>query len=615
MKRTIEFGRSVIVLLCALFLFSCQEEDNPVNTPYVPQQLPDSPTNDVVDEQIQGLALFIGSENSGNFSALKRRLTNTSASLGDNQLMHVVIAANQVANINEEQAEQLRAVIGRGGSIVVTSPNANTVKKLAELLGKTVDIPLIPSTAQPLALMAVKRGKTYFSLKLNNSVQAGMLGATDYIYGKKMDALTAWLSKPAEPFAFRADSGNKTEGELEGNIEEALQDLVPPQEIVIDAGLHLAVKTGDKSAWGTYHNIQQTYRIWKAHSFDTNEDFYCIKEEITAYNNDLCCRPEDEDEWNEASKDWKAWRDAMDKAGRNPSWELWARIYGPYMHSIKITNSLKNDAGNPVRVLAYDPENSSTGGVTTTESFSYSLGGNVGANASGPMGGVNVGLTWGTSVAKFSADLAATATTTIDGSVAWTYIGARPGSHWGLFKNSHDTARSILRNTCTLHHAWVWSVPSFGKGVVHLVGDYEAADEWLTYYTTEYETHEVYIPATNPQTWTYDITTPPQYKQQWTMFITPVNTAVEEYLVSHLGEQYYWPSGTFFTEKETHTDADTDDEISTYVKASKELFDKNLDIMKQAAEAGGLSGGYTISWKNVNSGKDEPDFTYEVKAE
>ena len=147
------------------------------------------------------------------------------------------------------------------------------------------------------------------------------------------------------------------------------------------------------------------------------------------------------------------------------------------------------------------------------------------------------------------------------------------------------------------------------------MGDYEAADEWLTYYTTEYETHEVYIPATNPQTWTYDITTPPQYKQQWTMFITPVNTAVEEYLVSHLGEQYYWPSGTFFTEKETHTDADTDDEISTYVKASKELFDKNLDIMKQAAEAGGLSGGYTISWKNVNSGKDEPDFTYEVKAE
>lgn len=46
--------------------------------------------------------------------------------------------------------------------------------------------------------------------------------------------------------------------------------------------------------------------------------------------------------------------------------------------------------------------------------------------------------------------------------------------------------------------------------------------------------------------------------------------------------------------------------------ASKDLFDKNPDIMKKAAEAGGLTSGYTIIWQNLN-GPDDSNFTYEVK--
>ena len=63
---------------------------------------------------------------------------------------------------------------------------------------------------------------------------------------------------------------------------------------------------------------------------------------------------------------------------------------------------------------------------------------------------------------------------------------------------------------------------------------------------------------------------------------------------------------------EEHTSTDKDDEISAYVAASMDLFDKNPDIMKKAAEAGGLTSGYTIIWQNLN-GPDDSNFAYEVK--
>ena len=96
------------------------------------------------------------------------------------------------------------------------------------------------------------------------------------------------------------------------------------------------------------------------------------------------------------------------------------------------------------------------------------------------------------------------------------------------------------------------------------------------------------------------------------MTLDPVSEDAENYLINHLGADYYWTNSYFFTQKQDHTSADTDDEISAYVAASKDLFDKNPDIMKKAAEAGGLTTGYTIIWQNLN-GPEDSNFTYEVK--
>lgn len=151
------------------------------------------------------------------------------------------------------------------------------------------------------------------------------------------------------------------------------------------------------------------------------------------------------------------------------------------MHYIGIDNFLTNDAGQSLTVVGYDPENSTSGGATVTENFSMSLGGSMGCGTSGPSASASIGLSWGTSVAKFSPDLAA----------------------------------SILKNTCTLHQAWIWSVPAFGEGVVHLEGNFKATDEWVTLWWGNWETHEIYFGPDLTTNWTYDIVVPPQYKQQW----------------------------------------------------------------------------------------------------
>lgn len=586
--------------LCALLLPACDKQ--PEIPRFNPTPLNPTPTNDVVTNSLDKGAFILGGDSSAEFTALKKRLLNIcNGGLADPDLHTLVIGTAELNALNGENAGYLRNLIVRGGNIVVLSPDSPSIEKLSNILGRTVDMPTLPQKDQPIALMIVKRGKTYFSFKRPENVVSN-----DYLMGKRIDKLVDWLQGPAAPVSLQSRRND--------DVEQALQDLCSAQEITLDMGIDLYVKTGDKSSWGTYHDISLVYYIWKAHSFgDDNRDFYCIKEEITAYNNELGCGPENEEDWTEVSKDWDLWRKAQEDAGQDPDSSA-PYIYGPYMHYIGIENNLTNDAQQPLTVVGYDPENSTSGGATVTENFSMSLGGSMGCGTSGPSASASIGLSWGTSVAKFSPDLTATANLTTNGKVSWTYTGSRPCTHWETFDiGEHDLAASILKNTCTLHQAWIWSVPAFGKGVVHLEGNFNAKDEWVTLWWGNWETHEIYFGPDVTSTWTYDIVTPPQYKQQWAMTMDPYSKDTEEYLISRLGADYYWTNSYFFTQKEGHTSGDKDDEIATYVAASKDLFDKNLDIMKQAATIGGLNNGYTIRWKDLLGNSDDSDFVYVVK--
>lgn len=578
-------------------LLSCKQ---PEPEPYIPQKLEPTPTEDIVSNSLSKPSYFLGSNSSMECKALERRLTMVSnGGLADKELNTLIIGTEQLLALAPQDEEHLRELFARGGNIVVLSPDAPSIAHLAQILGKAVDIPTLPRQNLPYSLMALKRGKTYFALHVDEEQ------TNDYLMGKRMDKMVDWLNLQAQPIPNPV--------RLNGDAEQALQDLIAAQEITVDHGIDIQVLIESGKYWTTYHNISITYRIWKAHSFDNGgKDFYCIKEELTAYNQDLHCGPEAEDEWTEISSDWDLWRKAYEDEGMDPDWYYEYIIYGAYLHSINLSNTLTGDAGQAVKVEAYDPENNTSGGATVTESFSVSLGANMGAGMSGPSGGASLGLSWGTSVAQFSPDLKATANLTTEGEVLWSYTGARPGTHWHTFStNTHDLAKDILKNTCTLHHAWVWSLPS-ADTVVHLEGYMGASDEWVTYWETEFETHELYFGPGTESVWVFDIMAPPHFKQEWAMTVDPANQAVEDYLSTHLGTDYFWPNGVFFTQKETHTDTDTNDEIANYVALSKQYFDNNPEIMRLAAQAGGITDHYTILWHDLRSIGGQPAFSYEV---
>ena len=98
--------------------------------------------------------------------------------------------------------------------------------------------------------------------------------------------------------------------------------------------------------------------------------------------------------------------------------------------------------------------------------------------------------------------------------------------------------RSIQKSTCTLHHAWVWSIPATSPNYVNLEGSFELADEWLTYIWASLETQEVYLPVKRNETWSFSIAAPPHYMQEWAMTIEPYSKATEDSLASHLGHEY-----------------------------------------------------------------------------
>lgn len=77
---------------------------------------------------------------------------------------------------------------------------------------------------------------------------------------------------------------------------------------------------------------------------------------------------------------------------------------------------------------------------------------------------------------------------------------------------------------------------------------------------------------------------PARFKQEWVMTVEPANKAVEDYLASHLKNDFI-KNGTIWTRQEKHTAADTKDEISAWVAKSKGIFDKSKTVLKAAAEA------------------------------
>jgi hypothetical protein len=661
MKKRLTLFFAAALICGATMLTSCAKEDNPsgqADTREDVEDFPKASTTDQLTTTIQRPAYVFDATYTGEGKAVVARATKKVA-FSDESLEVVIMPSTQIQSLQGEDYLNVIRVLAKGGTLVFTEPGLDVLDGFCKQIAAAIDIYspaseiaqeylsaeaiqriILWSETSPFAdmieedvkdryeIIGLRAQTVYLSMNDREGISTKMTidvdvekkdkedefetipveveipnCMDDYYFGEKADDLAEWLnSNEPETTENEANQVRALMNRAAGDA--TLQSLCKAQTFILKGdNNNLDYQWGPSSVRAIYHPIQLRYDIWTAYSADKKCDFYCVKLSVTAENNQMGCGPSEARNWYDA-KYFKPWQESAKSISAYPN------IYGPYMRELKMNCSLE---GLKAQLVDYTPKNT-PGGTTVTESFSASLGANVGVNSSGPMGGINGSLTWGSSVSRINPDLKATVTAnTGTGQLEFDYIAARPIAEYNVFLPAkHTGIKDISITTCTVQHAWVWSVETTANNVT-LNTVFKSVDEWLTYEEFAAKCYEHYISLPCEHKFKSAINCPPRNKQEWAMTIEPTNSKADAYLKQKL-PQYFWDNNVFFTRKENHLKADTKDEISAWVQKSKAIFDKNNSILKGAAQEGGITGNFTIRWHQTNgTGGTDNDFTYEAK--
>ena len=640
----------------AVLLMACEKDKN-YNDILIDE--PDNyPTEDAFEVRISRPAYVFPDSYTGEGKALVDRVA-TPVNLKDEKLEVLILSAKH--NITQEEAEIMLNLLASDGTLVFVEPQlpqldafCRTISSVARVAdwgdyyySDAVQRILHWADATPFEGLVIGdekdqfeivgiRAKTLFlsqNLRENTKIQEKLVyycdiseegeepniqtspefdfefdfTGTNYFFGRKANEVATWINSQ-EPSLEEEEAEKASVAALmatKAASNDALENLVKSQRIIISTSNII------KYHYNIVHPVKIQYDVWGAYSEDKKLDYYCVKQSVTLLNQDLKCGPGKKDEWRNG-EGWSQWKTLHDKVDDDSRFyfpkSLRKSVMGPYMQFFELEASLENASPN---VDKYYPMNNTAGGINQTESFSFSLNGNIGVSGGRPAGSVGGSWTWGSSVSKFNPDLSMTATQTAGGLLKWSYTAPHMQAYYKWFSpHEHDIPRAIQTTTCTLEHAWVWSVASEAN-TINLKTHVRLSDEWLTYDDHRSMCKEYYIPCWLDQTFKSVVNCPPRKTQEWTMTVSPANMQVEAYLKEHL-KDYFIPNFKLFTRKAEHKAADTSDEISVFVKKSQEVFKKNATVMKQAAEYGKVSE-YTIRWHNLNVAGTDNDFTYTVK--
>ena len=661
MKKRLTLFFAAALVCGATMLTSCVKEDNPsgqADTREDVEDFPKASTTDQLTTTIQRPAYVFDATYTGEGKAVVARATKKVA-FNDESLEVVIMPSTQIPSLKNEDYLNIIHVLVNGGTVVFTEPGLDVLDGFCKNIAAAIEVYspateiaqdylsseaiqriILWSEASPFAdmiedgvkdryeIIGLRAQTVYLSMNDREGISNKMTidvdvekkdkedefetipveveiphCMDDYYFGEKADDLAEWLnSNEPETTENEANQVRALMNRAAGDA--TLQSLCKAQTFILKGdNNNLVYQWGPASVRAIYHPIQLRYDIWTAYSADKKCDFYCVKLSVTAENNQMGCGPSEARNWYDA-RYFKPWQESAKSISAYPN------IYGPYMRELKMNCSLE---GLKAQLVDYTPKNT-PGGTTVTESFSASLGANVGVNSSGPMGGISGQLTWGSSVSRINPDLKATVTAnTGTGQLEFDYIAARPIAEYNVFLPAkHSGIKDISITTCTVQHAWVWSVETTANNVT-LNTVFKSVDEWLTYEEFAAKCYEHYIPLPCEHKFKSAINCPPRNKQEWAMTIEPTNSKADAYLKQKL-PQYFWDNNVFFTRKENHLKADTKDEISAWVQKSKAIFDKNNSILKGAAQEGGITGNFTIRWHQTNgTGGTDNDFTYEAK--
>ena len=232
---------------------------------------------------------------------------------------------------------------------------------------------------------------------------------------------------------------------------------------------------------------------------------------------------------------------------------------------------------------------------------------------------------WSYSVSKFDADLSMK-TAVYPNKVSWSYTGKDPDSHYRPFSSYHETAKSILTSTCTLQHAWVWTVKGSNSSSIVITPHIMIRDRWLTYRMATLECIPKYIETGHATYASITVPCPPRYHQTWSMNVESKDVdanklkEIESFLASHL-DKYFMPTCVFSTVKPEHkraTGIADSDEVAEFVSKCKQVFasTSGRELLREAGKRAGLSdkGSFTIVWRHTDLGvnSDREEFTFNM---
>lgn len=665
---------SIILIGTVMMMTACSDDNNNGTVAGDPDTIEDfeepeqEPTADALDVTIKGTTYVFDASYTGECKALVDRATDRATELVEKghetlppneDVENIILHNNMVGHLSNGELASIIMVMSKGGSVVVADP---TIEKLEELVKdlrtiitfyqqagnnrtaryviqmlntETLNRIMMWTSGFDFSVYLDEEGKgDYMSLAIFSREDCYLAfkeaeQLTAYQYGQKADLAAEWMNtseSEEELAARRYEAARMMANRAGGEAEQYVDKIAKSYDVTYDMGLQM---NGPKG-YSRYHNCTLTYRIWSAYSKEKNCDVYCVTQTVTAYNQDLKCGPSNKYKWYNGG-DWGPWKELDKKVSG-----LKKDVYGPYMKQIYTKCELK-DGSNTVKLENYAPQNSTSGGQTETNGFTYGLGADVSVSANGPQAGISGNMSWSHTVSEFNADLKMTASPSAGGVTEWTYTGGDVSSHFTTtpWKNhTHEFPRDIQVTTCTVEQAWVWTVANSQSETVVIQPTFQLQDDWLTYdrawnHIAEAYAHYIHIGDTRTVT-PIVINCPPRHIQTWSMSVkTDAEGADVTKMRNYLDEQlhqYFLTSSIFYTVRADHKQAYNEgktveeyDEIGRFVYTAKDAFTNNdnvKEILREAAQVGGMpnTGSYTIVWRQtdagINSDKEEFEFNY-----
>ncbi len=446
---------------------------------------------------------------------------------------------------------------------------------------------------------------------------------TAFLSGRMADAAAAWLNDMLKPRSQKPLTAHRRV-----NGEAAINEMIDASETFTFSGCINSRIYEDEVEPGADH-VNMTMRSWGVHSMGDNKDYYYLQQDVRLImgetgGSQIYFPMEADDKWYKA--DWP-------QAGYDRWFGSWLTRYET---SMDLTGS-----GGTIKLEASAPGTDNDGVMTTISTMSAEVtiettGISVGIMFGADMFGLLFGWSDISGTIEFTSFSMGTRITTNEltkkvntngNKVTWTYAPNQfplysYDDFWTVnsaYDSHHTEPLSIISNDCDLSHEICWSVANpTGQYTVNVTSAPQVGalmwsyDRWYNRDVnmgpfskekyTDYTPPNGYVFTTTPtESFSHTLLQPNRAIQNWRMYVSvdewigePVTGAkgkIEDALHTQF-KDIYAPQIQLGTKS-----ADDLDMINAMINYSKDIFNRNIDILQGIGKDWGVKK-YSIYWKS-----------------